>query len=144
MTKDREDLEKIIVEHVTPDISFVILFGSWAMGGVRHDSDVDLAIYLKDWPMENIYSQKFKEDLEESLKASVDVIVLNDADPIISMQALKFGRLIFCRDRDEFVLFKARKVSEYLDFKISRAPVENALFKSGWPKMIQHKTGGNR
>lgn len=72
---------------------------------------------------------EIRERLENITDRDVDLVILNDADPIFTMQILANGNLIYCRDKHQFNLFKARKISEYLDFKMSRKNIEDNLVK---------------
>ncbi|MCX7735852.1 MAG: nucleotidyltransferase domain-containing protein [Candidatus Kapabacteria bacterium] len=111
-------------------IDFAILFGSFATGNFNNESDIDIGIYVDD----KLYSEEtiteIRDKFNELTDRELDLVVLNDADPIITMQILANGKLIYCKDLHQFNLYYARKISEYLDFKMSRKIIEDNLFKS--------------
>ena len=70
------------------DIIFAYIFGSYAKGNIRKDSDIDIAIYLKD----SIGSYKYldmKMKLSEALKREVDLVILNNAIPLLRYEIYK-------------------------------------------------------
>lgn len=113
---------------------FALLFGSAAKGRLHAESDIDLAVYL-DPPIEGFEKRaEFAEQLERAVGREIDLIVLNDADPIISMQAIQEGIPINDEAPGFLSLYKAQKTSEYIDFKRNREIIEQSLMKKGWPK----------
>ena len=61
-------------------------------------SDVDTGILFNKTP--DIYElNNIKEDLSALLKKDVDVVTLNGASPVLRMQVLKKGELVFQKDR---------------------------------------------
>ena len=67
--------------------------------------------------------------LEPLAGRAVDVLVLNDASPIIAFQAVKHGQRVFCRDLAAYHAHVVRLITEYADFKIIRRPIEEAVLK---------------
>lgn len=70
------------------DIRLAFLFGSHAKGRATRESDLDIALYLKDG-----YTQKkifdIWNDLEDILKLDVELIILNTAPPTLGWSALR-------------------------------------------------------
>lgn len=66
----------------------VFVFGSFVKGYFTEESDIDIAILFDKKPNFNKYL-KIKMRLEEILNREIDIVVLNDASPIIKMQILK-------------------------------------------------------
>jgi hypothetical protein len=54
-------------------------------------------------------------DLEVAAGRRVDLVVLNQAPPLLTHEAIREGRLIVCRDEDERVRFQTRATARYLD-----------------------------
>jgi uncharacterized protein len=121
-----DEAARAFTEVYAPHARFGLLFGSILEERFNSQSDVDLAILF---PRDLNLKQEImlRQQLEEKLQRDIDVIDLRTADPIITWQVLQNGRLIFSTEIDEFHQFKARKISEYLDFKRSRAIVETHL-----------------
>jgi predicted nucleotidyltransferase len=103
-----------------PDVLAAYLFGSYARGETRPDSDVDLAVLLSTTDE----MERFERRLEligavgEVLgRRSADVVVLNDAPPLLTHQVLTHGRLIAERDRMARVEFEVRAGKIYADLQ---------------------------
>ncbi|HXU45061.1 MAG TPA: nucleotidyltransferase domain-containing protein [Thermoanaerobaculia bacterium] len=104
------------------------LFGSEAASNARPDSDVDFAALFstRPPPLEVLEAQA---DLTDLLKREIDLVDLEPASPILGMQVLKKGRVIFERDPKHRHAFFVRTMSMYEDLSIIRREAENALFR---------------
>jgi len=91
-----------------PEIRFALLFGSRARGEGRPDSDWDIAILLDD---EMSPRERFRARTEVAAElaaiGTADVVVLNDADPLLAQRALR-GELLVMADRRRFVEYFVR------------------------------------
>lgn len=114
-----EDIIKKITQYINNDdtVSFAYLFGSYARGTQRKDSDVDIAVYLINTLEEDYfnYQMKLKIELEEMLRHEVDIIILNNAPPLLKQQAFSQGHLLKCIDKDIWKNYKIKSFYEYLD-----------------------------
>ena len=87
------------------EILFVYLFGSRAGASARPDSDWDLGIYLAE-----TLSARERFDLRRRLACEleelgqVDLVVLNEAPPLLAHRALT-GRRLLVRDKPALVRF---------------------------------------
>jgi predicted nucleotidyltransferase len=100
-------------------VKLAYLFGSQATGRARPDSDVDIAVW---WGDEVPRSDYFRRRLElmGAMTAifqtdAVDVVVLNEAPPLLAMEVLRTGRLLFSADDRWRVEFQVRTVRAYRD-----------------------------
>jgi len=95
------------------------------------ESDVDVAVLLNE--EDNV--ARFERRLQMMVEVSkvcgreVDVIVLNDAPPILQNQVLRYGRLLFERDRRARVEFEVRAGKVYADLEPMRRFFQQALFQ---------------
>lgn len=102
-----------------PDVIAAYLFGSRATGRARAESDVDVAVLLN----EEDSAARFERRLQMMVEVSdvcgreADVIVLNDVPPILQNQVLRYGRLLFERDRRARVEFEVLSRRIYFDYK---------------------------
>lgn len=93
------------------EVLFLILFGSRADGVPRPDSDLDVAAYL-----DPRLSARQRFDVRLKLLAELedlgpaDVVILNEAPPLLAHQAL-LGKPIVMRDRQAFVRFFTRSIA---------------------------------
>src|SRR5690554_5732962 len=98
------------------NIIFAYIFGSYVRGKVRVDSDLDIAIYLRDKMDINEYLE-IKMHLSEACKREVDLIILNDATPLLKYQIYKNNILLFTRDKSIETRYKVKALFEYSDMK---------------------------
>jgi hypothetical protein len=106
-----------------PAIAFARLFGSRSRGNPRADSDWDIAVYLD----ESLGAERrfaIRRQLSAALSGpagpEVDVIILNDAPPLLAHRALQ-GSELFTRDRRAYVRFFVRTMGELDDERHFRA-----------------------
>lgn len=110
------------------NICLALLFGSYAAERVTVESDVDIAVLFQTPP--DFYGvQAVKDELEVLLKRDVDIAVLNTASPILKMQVLKNGVLIFDKGNHYFSRYTIDTVNQYSDLKMIRKKAEGNILK---------------
>lgn len=106
-----------------------LLFGSQASGRGSDLSDVDVAVWLEP-------SREPSLDLRLELTRAaaralgtdeIDLVILNDAPPLLRERAVAGQRLIVDRDPKARVRFEARALLDYLDTKPLRAELDRGL-----------------
>lgn len=114
-----------------PDVVAAYLFGSHVLGKARPESDVDTAVLLSEEDGFARFERRLRlmSEVSEVCGREADVIVLNDAPPILQHQVLRHGRLIFERDRRARVEFEVRAGKVYADLKPMRIFFQRALFR---------------
>ena len=102
-----------------PGVLAAYVFGSVAAGRTRPGSDVDVAVLLRDEMGSN---QRFRcrlkliADLGSALRRSdVDVVVLNEASPLLAHRVLSKGKLVFERSASARVRFQVMTANRYAD-----------------------------
>lgn len=108
-----------------PEVEAAFLFGSEAEGRARADSDLDVAVLLACEDAE--LTLRLLEALAAAGLDRVDLVVLNQADPVTRFEAVRANKLLFARqgfDRGEFY---SRIVREYLDLLPILEPQRHAL-----------------
>ncbi len=112
-----------------PNIVAVYLFGSAVQNGTKKPRDIDIAV-LFQYPHvpDGLKLIELQEELSDLLHKSVDLVALNNASPILMMQALKKGKCILERNRTLHMKFLVQVVARYEDLKITRRPIEDAFF----------------
>lgn len=106
---------------------FAFVFGSFGTPGFREESDLDLAVDFGR-PLASKERFDLASRLAEAAGRPVDLVDLRNADPIIAMQVLKTGHPFLVRDVLALDVFRMTAPSLYFDWKISRRPVEEALW----------------
>lgn len=98
-------------------ISLLYVFGSYATGKNNGNSDLDIAILLKDnyVPMVKL---ELLGDLNIIFKRDdIDLVILNSASPVLKFQVVKYGAKLYMEDEVDKVNFEAKVVSEYMDME---------------------------
>ena len=110
------------------DVSLAFVFGSFVRREMTAVSDIDVGIYFYSSP--DFYQvNAIKDDLSALLKRDVDVVVLNDASPVIKMQVLKKGILVFETCKNNYSAFYGDTVKQYDDLKQIRKKCEDNILK---------------
>ena len=96
------------------DVRLAYLFGSEARGEGRASSDLDVGVVFSSVPAP-AELDRLATNLETVAGRRVDLVVLNDAPPLLAHEAIRANRLIVCRDEDERVRFHTHATARYLD-----------------------------
>ncbi|MFH1674808.1 MAG: nucleotidyltransferase domain-containing protein [Pseudomonadota bacterium] len=115
----KSTIQNAVVRLLEPvnEITLAFLFGSV----LKRDSfrDVDIAVQLvRSFPRTEYlnFQLDLQLRLQKVLKNEVDLIILNQAPPLLRYKVLKTGTLIIEKDRAAFRDFFKRTIYEYFDF----------------------------
>ncbi len=101
------------------EVQAAYIFRSLVTGRSRRDSDVDIAVLVSDRVMRKNpfqYRLELMTELMAILKRDdVDLILLNQAPPLLAHPVLKKGKLILERSASARVAFQVRTVNRYFD-----------------------------
>jgi hypothetical protein len=99
-------LERLLATEPVPGLVSLYVFGSHAAGRPHRESDVDLGVLL-DRRAHGTREARFHERVRLSAWAigavhrnEVDVVVLNDAPPLLARHIVTSGRRVFCGDAE--------------------------------------------
>ena len=118
MKKEKiEHILKKLVEKARedPQLLAIFLFGSFARGDERPDSDVDVCLVLEP----GMYTKlELSEKKIEYLKYfNLDVKIFQQLPIYIRHRVLKEGKTLFCRDEDRLYELAFRTAQQFEDFK---------------------------
>ena len=103
-----------------PEVLLGVLFGSYARGQGRSDSDIDCAVLLADNVPADCYFDfrlRVMDGLARSIgRDDVDLAILNEAPLALAFRVLRDGKLLFCRDHAAYVRYRVRTLNLYFDF----------------------------
>ncbi len=103
------------------EVAAGLLFGSWATGRNRPDSDVDLAVLLDPPPSDaDRYEQTRRLLIALGGHVAVerlDLVLLCDAPPALAFQVLKDGKVILCRDPVVLHRFRVDTYRRHADYE---------------------------
>jgi predicted nucleotidyltransferase len=111
-----------------PEVLLAFLFGSFARNRTHLSSDIDIGILFKTVPeMETLHD--LTEGLSSILTRDVDLAVLNYASPILKMQILKNGILVFASNKKYYYQFFTDTINQYDDLKHVRKNCEENILR---------------
>ena len=116
----RETKEQLVRIFKKQRVLFAYLFGSQAKGTAGSLSDIDIAVYFDEEAAAEHFDLKLRvlgeiTDLYKTDK--VDLVVLNDAPPLLAHRILQGGLLIFSDNEKMRLEYEVRAVLKYLDWK---------------------------
>jgi len=107
------------------------LFGSHARGTGQAHSDIDVAAFVDEGEIEpSLFG--YRAELTTALMAglgtnSVDVVILNDAPPLLYHRVLRDGSRLFSRDLRATTVREGRALSRHCDFVPQLAKIDTGL-----------------
>jgi predicted nucleotidyltransferase len=113
--------KKIAVGLKKMSVRLLILHGSVAQGQSKTLSDVDFAVLFKNdsYKMKDVaVVQGFLSKILE--RDDIDLAVLNGASPLLCMQVLRKGQVIYEDNSKSFFHFRERTILRYLRTKYLR------------------------
>ena len=117
MKKNVTELKEKLTEYLLEreEVIFAFLYGSFAKGSELADSDLDIAVYIK----ENYSSSKIDQiwdDLQGISKKDVELLILNNANPSVAWEAIRSIPIVI-KDKKKYLDFMLKVSSEALDFQ---------------------------
>ena len=97
-----------------PRVRLGYLYGSAARGEDGPKSDLDVAVWLVPSPSPDDEA-RLLEALEVAAGRTVDLVLLDEAPPLLAREVLADGIVLVCRDDDERAEFELRLRALYLD-----------------------------
>jgi uncharacterized protein len=113
-----------------PHAQAVWLFGSAAQGGLRSDSDLDIAVLLPQ-PLTALERFEYSETLARALGRDVDLIDFSRSTTVLQQQILTTGLRIACTDTARVDSYEAFCRSEYLHLNEQRGAQLRSVFARG-------------
>lgn len=123
-----EEIVKIILNNL--ECEAIVLFGSFARGTQNAESDIDIAIKVK----EKIYKKeiyKLSNILADKLNKEIDLINLDEIGDTFRYEILINGKTLYCKDELQFELYKLDMYREFLELNESRQEIINNIKKGG-------------
>lgn len=125
MQKDIEEVKKILKNHIDRiieeyNIKLIYIFGSYAKGTNRENSDLDIGIYMEK-EIDSFDRLKILDALIDILqREDIDLVILNKVDIELQFQVIKYGQIIYMDNLLTKVLYESKIMSFYMDMEYFR------------------------
>ena len=106
------------------EIVAIYIFGSTATAKNRAGSDINMAIMVRS-PIKGMERVQLETSLSNLLERDVDLIVFEEASPLLQHQILKYGCLVYESDPKERVRQEVVARREYLDTTVLYKVIED-------------------
>jgi predicted nucleotidyltransferase len=117
-----------------PDTQAIYLFGSYATGDQRRDSDLDLAILLPVTTARQVgslYFSPLQDQVTKLSRPSVDLINLRRVSTVFQHEIISTAHRIYCADESTCLEFEALTLSFYQELNDRRAAIVEDIYTSG-------------
>lgn len=124
--------KNIIVEYLKDKLKprFIYLFGSFAKGEGRQDSDIDLAIYMdKEISAYDLFIISNKLSFE--VKRDVQIVDLRDIDTVFAAQIVGNREELYCEDEALKANYNIRAFKDYAKLNEERKVILDAIERDG-------------
>ena len=113
-----EDKIQILSEYFNNDsnVSFALIFGSYASGRQTKLSDLDIAIYF-DNPPDGLDLLSLINTISDLIGIEVDLAVLNNASAFLRHQVMKNYVALTIKDRVNYRRFREKTITDYDEYK---------------------------
>ncbi|SHJ54540.1 type VII toxin-antitoxin system MntA family adenylyltransferase antitoxin [Paramaledivibacter caminithermalis] len=99
------------------NIKLMYVFGSYAKDKNNKNSDLDIAVLLEK-EYNPIVKLNIIGDLVEIFKRDdIDLVILNDANPVLRHQIIKHGKILYEDSEETKVNFEVKVLKEYMDME---------------------------
>ncbi len=124
--------KKIIVDYLKKKLEpkFIYLFGSFARGEGREDSDIDLAVYT-DKKVSAYDFFMIANKLSFDLKRDVQIVDLKDVKTVFASQIVGNREKLYCEDESLMVNYNIRVFKDYAKLNEERKIVFDAIERDG-------------
>ncbi len=112
-----------------PEVLEAYLFGSQVCGRAQAHSDIDVAVYVADVADAPFgFEAELASDLMSVLGENrVDVVLLNQAPPLLYHRVLRDGVRLLSRDPRATTVREGRALSRYCDYRAQLANLDAAI-----------------
>lgn len=107
---------------IYPEIDAVYLFGSRATGKSGPLSDIDIGVLLNTDHVrpKDLFRTRLNlitQAMETCGRSNVDLVLLNEAGPLLAYEVVHDGKLAYERNRQRRVSYEADTLRRYFDFQ---------------------------
>lgn len=126
--KDKNKIIEFLVNKLNPKL--VYLFGSFAKGEGREDSDVDLAIYT-DEEVDAYDLFIISNQLAYELRRDVQIVDMKELDTVFAAQIVAYREELYSSDDSLAATYNMTTLREYAKLNEERSIVLDAIKRDG-------------
>lgn len=123
-----EKIVKILLDNL--ECEAIVLFGSYSRGTQNAESDIDIAIKVKE-KLDKKELYRLSNLLADEFNKEVDLINLDEIGDTFRYEILINGKTLYCKDELQFELYKLDMYREFLELNESRQDIINNIKKGG-------------
>lgn len=123
-----DKVKEIIIKNVK--VEAIILFGSYARGEEKFDSDIDVAIKPIN-KIDKVSLLKLQTTIEEEINLDVHLINLNMIEEDFKYEILITGKNLYVKNDIDFWEYKFRVFSDYLELNEDRKMIVDKIRNGG-------------
>lgn len=123
-----EKIVKILLYNL--ECEAIVLFGSYSRGTQNAESDIDIAIKVKE-KLDKKELYRLSNLLADEFNKEVDLINLDEIGDTFRYEILINGKTLYCKDELQFELYKLDMYREFLELNESRQEIINNIKKGG-------------
>ena len=128
LEEEKNKIVGFLKEEFNP--KFIYLFGSFAKGEGRNDSDIDLAIYT-DHIIDSYNLMIAAGNLSFEVKRDVQIVHLKDIRAVFAAQIVGTKEVLYCKDEYLMASYDIRAFKEYAKLNEERKVILDAIERDG-------------
>ena len=123
-----DKIVKILLDNL--ECEAIVLFGSYSRGTQNAESDIDIAIKVKE-KIDKKELYRLSNLLADEFNKEVDLINLDEIGDTFRYEILINGKKLYCKDELQFELYKLDMYREFLELNESRQEIISNIKKGG-------------
>ncbi|MCB2358616.1 type VII toxin-antitoxin system MntA family adenylyltransferase antitoxin [Clostridium estertheticum] len=125
---DIDIIKEFLIKKIKPFLIYI--FGSYAKGTSRSDSDIDIA-FLSDEDFSEYEIFMNAQELAGLLNREIDLVDLKKSSTVFKAQVVGTGKTIFCNNDTRRMYFEMYSFKEYALLNEERAVILENIKKRG-------------
>ncbi|MGM0509383.1 MAG: type VII toxin-antitoxin system MntA family adenylyltransferase antitoxin [Fusobacteriota bacterium] len=118
-----EKITNIILEELNHlKIDFIYIFGSYAQGKNREDSDLDIAFYSNE-KYDEYKLFLIKNELSKKLKKEIDLVQLKESSTVFQKEVISKGTVIYEKNEINRQKFEMIVMKKYMKLNQERSEI---------------------